>query len=181
MKEYVGKFNSKTTKGEISIEVYSTLKKKSNVEYEIVPIYKIGDKEIDFESRSKTFSNHKKAIDYIKNGKEIDFKLDMSWAKGFRELGIMGSGKRLLTNKIEDIQYFNAFFIYQIYKKSKKLEEFSFELFEEPKEVKEKVKPATEVPKLDLTVGKYNLIKLIMEKEMEKEDIEKLEKEVLSL
>ena len=73
MKDFVGEFKIQTINDEISVEAYSIMKKKNSLEYEILPVYKIGDKEIIFE-RGSTFRRHKSAIDCIKYGRDIDFE-----------------------------------------------------------------------------------------------------------
>lgn len=177
--EFIGKFTVNTKKGVEEVEVYSEMKKQNSLEYSVIPIYKIGKKDLPLSGQSSTFMKHKKAIDYIMANKDLDFGIDHSWYKGFKMLGILGRGGRMLKDKISDLDYFEAFFYYQAFKYSHKLREFQIII------PSQKSKKEIEEPKEDNKENTFEerakLAQLILNNYLNKEDIESITDKVLSL
>lgn len=172
MKEYVDKFSVNTMRGEIIVESYCELKKDSHLDYTPVPIYKIGDDLIDFSGQASTFIKHKEAVNRVLQNKKIDFPIDHSWDKGFKILNILGRGRKVIKNKISELDYFKAFFYYQVVKGSDKLKKYYIETPENKKIKKEKI---------DTIKERAKLAQLILSNNMKKEDVELITETVLSL
>jgi len=173
MNNFIGKFSVNSVKGELLIECYCEFK-RNILDYEIIPFYKIGEDVIDFKGQSKTFMKHKKAVDYILEGKNINnLHLDNSWNRGFKILEIIGRGNKIIKSNMSEIDYLKAFFFYQIFKGSNKLKKYYVELPE-----KTKPKKVTEENTFN---ERAKLAQLILNNNMNKEDVELIKDTVLSL
>lgn len=173
MNNYIGKFSVNSVKGELLIECYCEFK-RNILDYKIIPIYKIGEDVIDFKGQSNTFMKHKKAVDYILEGKNInELQLDHSWNRGFKILEIIGRGNKMNKGSMSEIDYFKAFFFYQVFKGSNKLKKYYVEL-------PEKTKPKKVVEENTFN-ERAKLAQLILNNNMNKKDVELIKDTVLSL
>lgn len=172
MDNCIGNFSVNSVKGELLIEYYYEVE-RNILDYKIIPIYKIGEDVIDFKGQSNTFMKHKKAIDYILEGKNInELILDNSWNRGFKILGILGRGNKMNKSGVSEIDYFKAFFFYQVFKGSNKLKKYYVEL-------PEKTKPK-KVTEEDTIHERVKLAQLILDNNMNSEDVELIKDTVLS-
>ena len=164
MNNFMGEFKATNVKGEILVKCYyETI--MNGFDYKFKPIYKIGSDIIKFDP--ETFMKHKKAHDYHLEGKKIDFKIDNSWNKGFREL------KTINNNNLTLEDHLKAFFFYQVHKNCNKLKKYHIELSDNIKDKK--------VLEESSFKERAKLAQLILNNEMNKEDVKLIKDTVLTL